>query len=192
MLKWVYGKQKNILKILILGDVGVGKTSIAKRYAFSSFLEPDVVTSTIGVDFFTKEITYDSQRYSIAFWDFGGAKRFRQFIPDLFKGAHGGILVFDPTSKASLSDLEDFWIPSLEEKLNITFSSNKKFPFILLRNKTDIEYLFGVEVTHDEVEDVVQKYGLEFIETSAKEGKNLDKALYTLLKKVQEYNLKKK
>ncbi|MGQ4914449.1 MAG: Rab family GTPase [Candidatus Asgardarchaeia archaeon] len=182
--------KRKIFKILVLGDIGVGKTSLIKRFISNHFQEEEFPQGTIGVNFFTKKLTLNNVDIFLSFWDFSGAHRFRPFIPDLFKGAHGGIFVFDPTCRTSLIDIEEFWIPAVEEKLNITFKPNSRHPFVLVQNKTDVQYIYGTEITDDDISEISSKYGLKFFDISVKDNRNIVKPIEFIVKRILK-NMKK-
>ena len=182
---------KRVVKILILGDTGVGKTSLVTRVVKGIFPDPDRLKSTIGSAFFVKDYKFDVMDISAQIWDFAGQERFRSFMRNMFRGAEGGMFVFDLTNKVTLDDLESFWIPEIEEKLKINLEEgifNDK-TFILVGNKKDKEDLR--DVTNEEIAKFAEKYNLPYYETSAKTGENAEEMFFELVSKIYQKILQK-
>lgn len=180
------GSLKRVAKILILGDTGIGKTSLVMRVVKGIFPDPEKLKSTIGSAFFVKTYSFDVVELSAQIWDFAGQERFRSFMRNMFKGADGGIFVFDLTNKVTLDDLESFWIPEIEEKLKISFREgilNDKC-FLLVGNKKDV--IDQRNVSNEEIQNFVEKYGLPYFETSAKTGENAELVFDELMRAIYE------
>lgn len=86
----------HLFKILLIGDAGVGKSSILLRFTDDSFEEQ--MSSTIGVDFRVKTVTVGGQKVKLTIWDTAGQERFRTLTSSYYRGCHGIILVFDVVS----------------------------------------------------------------------------------------------
>ena len=104
------------LKILIIGESGVGKSSLLLRFTDDQF-DPDQ-EATIGVDFKVKVIDNNGNKVKLAIWDTAGQERFRTLTPSYYRGAQGAILVYDISSRESFQKVED-WLNELE-----TYSTN--------------------------------------------------------------------
>ena len=157
------------VKLLLCGNSGVGKTSIFKRYYENKF-EGNYTTS-IGIDFQTKEIKYNDKLYSVHLIDTAGEERFRSITSSYFRMAEYYLLVFDLTNKNSLMALSS-WIESLKEHI-------EKPKYIILGNKSDLEK--NVIPDEDINEVLNDKVNLKindenFIKVSAKTGENINKA----------------
>ena len=104
------------LKILIIGESGVGKSSLLLRFTDDAF-DPEMA-ATIGVDFKVKVMNQQGNRVKLAIWDTAGQERFRTLTPSYYRGAQGAILVYDVSSRESFTKVED-WLTELE-----TYSTN--------------------------------------------------------------------
>ena len=102
----------NNYKIVIIGDINVGKTSILSRFRYGSF-EPAYMP-TLGIDFFTKNLFYEDKTIRLILWDTAGQERFRSLIPSYLKNADCIIIVFDITSKESFNSL-NHWLNDAKE-----------------------------------------------------------------------------
>lgn len=126
---------KDTLKIVVLGDSGVGKTSIRSSYLFDQFQPHHRVT--IGADFIQKIVTtYDDRKVKLQIWDTAGQERFQSLSVSFFRNADAAILVYDITNSSSLHNLKR-WIRLFLQHAHVQDSA--QFPFILLGNKTDLE-----------------------------------------------------
>jgi small GTP-binding protein len=96
-------------KIILLGDGGVGKTALVRRYCFNEFYE---TAQTIGLNFHSVALPAhqngDKFQIGLSIWDFGGQERFRSLLPQFIAGANAAFLVFDITNKSSLDHLEEW------------------------------------------------------------------------------------
>mmetsp|Transcript_37835 Transcript_37835/g.118562 ORF Transcript_37835/g.118562 Transcript_37835/m.118562 type:complete len:125 (-) Transcript_37835:409-783(-) len=90
------------IKLLMLGDTGVGKTCLLLRYAYDSFSTTFI--TTIGIDFKIKYVTVDDRRVKLQVWDTAGQERFRTITVSYFKGAHGILLVYDVTDRETFDN----------------------------------------------------------------------------------------
>ena len=169
-----------ILKILILGDSGVGKTSILIKYINNKFDESHI--ATIGVDYMDKTIKYKNINVKLQIWDTAGQERFRNVISSYFKGAHGILLIYDITARDSFKELEN-WLGEVER--NATPQVLK----ILIGNKCDLDE--QRQITVDEGEAFAARNGMKFIETSAKNNTNVNEAFEALAKIMVESSNKK-
>ena len=95
------------LKLLLIGDSSVGKTSLLLRYTDNSF--SDKYIATIGVEFKSKDITLNNNTYKIHIWDTAGQERYKSITKNFFKHAEGIIFVYDITNKKSFIEIKDFW-----------------------------------------------------------------------------------
>jgi len=167
------------VKLLLCGNSGVGKTSIFKRYYENKF-EGNYTTS-IGIDFQTKEIKYNDKLYSVHLIDTAGEERFRSITSSYFRMAEYYLLVFDLTNKNSLMALSS-WIESLKEHI-------EKPKYIILGNKSDLEKNV---IPDEEINEVLNdKVNLKindenFIKVSAKTGENINKAFEYVLNIIEQ------
>ena len=173
-------KQKELLyKILLLGDSSVGKTCFLMRYSDNTFQE--IHMSTIGLDYKLKNVQLDDGNIvKIQIWDTAGQDRFRSITKNYYKGAHGIILIYDVTSRKTFENIKN-WVSQIKEEVS------NKVTIILVGNKIDDEP--NRKVTTQEGENMAKECELDFFETSAKSGANIDSTFNELVKKtVEKYN----
>ncbi len=158
-------------KVVIFGDAGSGKTTLAKRFMTNSFVSN--TTMTVGVDFETKCLTIDGMRIKLLIWDFAGEERFRFIFPHYIAGAKGGILMYDVTDESSFTHINEW--------LSVVNGGRYKFPILLLGSKSDLDS--NRKVSYDEGIQTAKSMGLDlFLECSSKTGENVEKAFKILTK----------
>ena len=160
------------IKLLIIGDSSVGKTSILLNYTDNVF--PDSHLATIGVENKVKMIKTDKFNVKLQIWDSAGQERFKSNIKSFFRNANGILFVYDITNRKTFHSVKD-WIKDSE--LNAT-----NFEKILLGNKIDLEAKRQVKKT--ELEEYGLKKKIDTLETSAKTNINIELAFKTLLDKI--------
>merc|ERR1712228_18055 len=164
--------KKVLLKIIIIGDSGVGKTSLLHKYVNNRFIEEH--KATIGADFSTKEIMIDDNRLiTLQIWDTAGQERFQSLGNAFYRGADACLLVYDITSKQSFDHIQK-WKDNFLHQANP--SEPTEFPFLLLGNKSDLDEQRQVE-TDDAMTYATKQKHMEFYETSALTGQNLEVAI---------------
>merc|ERR1712100_304095 len=130
-------RKKVLLKVIILGDSSVGKTSLMNMYVNRKF--NNQYKATIGADFLTKEVMVthngDQRLVTMQIWDTAGQERFQSLGVAFYRGADACILVFDLTSKKSFDNL-DTWREEFLVQSGPSDSAN--FPFVVLGNKVDL------------------------------------------------------
>ncbi|XP_076460478.1 ras-related protein Rab-18-like [Babylonia areolata] len=161
------------LKILIIGESGVGKSSLLLRFTDDTF-DPEQA-ATIGVDFKVKTLAVDGNRTKLAIWDTAGQERFRTLTPSYYRGAQGVILVYDVSSKQSFTKL-DAWLNELE-----TFATKHDMVKMLVGNKIDKEKR---DVSKEEGLKFARKHHMLFIEASAKTKEGVQCAFEELVEKI--------
>ena len=151
-----------VLKILLIGDSFVGKTSLLLRFTEGNF--PDNHMATIGVDFKEKIIKMEDKEVKLQIWDTSGQERFRSITKNFYKNADGIIFVFDVTNLKTFQNIKDW--------LNDSEAAQNDFKKILVGNKIDLEK----ERLIDKVKmgNFGAKKNMKCFETSAKDGKNVD------------------
>ena len=155
-------------KILILGNSGVGKTSMLLKYVDNFF--PQTHIATIGVEFKTKIITKGKYKITLNIWDTAGQERFKSITRSFFSGSTGIIFVYDITKRESFSGVRN-WIKDAE--------GYGKFDRVLCGNKVDLEVNRDVKV--DELKEFSIKQKIDYLETSAKTGNNIYQAFDKLV-----------
>jgi len=144
------------IKLLIIGESGVGKSSLIRRFVENKFEENHDVT--IGMDFKSKILEIDGIEYKLALWDTAGAERFRSLTPSFYRKALGAIIVYDITNRESLLKL-DAWMEELEN-----YTDNPHIATIVVGNKIDKERV----ISREEGQKFARKHRALFLETSAK------------------------
>ena len=162
-----------MFKILLLGDSGVGKSSVLIRYTKNEFNLD--MRSTIGVEFALKFLKIDDFQLKIQIWDTAGMERYRSITNAYYKGAKGVIIVYDITRRKSFENVDN-WIEDFKSK------ADDDAVILLIGNKNDLDD--KREVSKEESEIKAQKNKFAFMETSAKENNNVDKAFETLFKEI--------
>ena len=166
-----------LFKIVIIGDTYVGKTNILSRYISNEF-DPNS-NSTIGVELTTKTYNFDNNDVKVQIWDTAGQEKYRSITSSYYKGAQGCLLVYDITKKKSFDNI-DKWYSELKS------NSDEKIYTMLLGNKSDLEE--NREVSIDEAEKKAKNFNIAFMETSAYNGNNINKAFNELINNVYQNN----
>ena len=162
------------LKILILGDSSVGKTTLLLKYVDGYF--PTIYVATIGVEFKVKKINVNGIDLNLQIWDTAGQERFRGVTRNFMKGADGIIYAYDITKKSSFDSLKN-WIIQSEE-------STVGFKKIIIGNKTDLES--ERVVSKEAFQKFCQNKNIQGMEVSAKNGNNVDKCFELIAKLIIE------
>ena len=162
-----------MFKILLLGDSGVGKSSLLLRYTKNEFISD--LRSTIGVEFALKYITIDNFQLKVQIWDTAGMERYRSITNAYYKGAKGVIVVYDICRQKSFENV-DKWIDDFKSK------ADDDAVILLIGNKSDLDE--KREVSKEEAESKAQKNKFGFMETSAKDNNNVQKAFETLFHEI--------
>ncbi|XP_049858067.1 ras-related protein Rab-44-like [Schistocerca gregaria] len=173
-------KREHLYKILVIGELGTGKTSIIKRYVHQFFSQH--YRATIGVDFALKVLNWDSNTIiRLQMWDIAGQERFGNMTRVYYKEAVGAFIVFDVTRVATF-DAVMKWKQDLDSK--VTLQDGSPIPCVLLANKCD-QPKEGLVNNPAKMEEYCKEKGFTaWYETSAKENINIDEAARTLVKKI--------
>ena len=162
-----------ILKLVLIGDSGVGKTNILSRYnnnEFSLATQP-----TVGVEFGNKIIKKENKSIKLQLWDTAGQERYKAITNAFYKGSKGAFVVYDITRKSSFLNI-DKWIGELKT------NGSEDILIILVGNKSDLED--KREVSTEDGEKKAKQYGIAFCETSALQGKNIEYAFNILIDEI--------
>ena len=161
------------LKILTIGESGVGKTCILLRFTENKFMKDHL--TTIGIDYKAKNITVKDKSVKVKIWDTAGQERFRTITQQYFKGADGIVLVFDVGDRNSYERIRD-WMKQIQ-----AFTKREQIGIVLLGNKCDLE---DRAVTKEEGEALAQEYDLKYFETSAQNNINIKESFNYLSENV--------
>ncbi|EGG14078.1 Rab GTPase [Cavenderia fasciculata] len=167
------GQRRKVLKIVIIGEKSVGKTSILKRYVDQRFVP---MKPTIGIDFVNKDVMVHDRLVTLQLWDTSGQERFRSLDISYYRGADCCVLVFDVTNEKSLQDLI-IWRNDFIEKIGV--QNQDTFPFVVLGNKVDEE---SRVVSEKQALNFVKQLGgnIFYFDTSAKSNINVEEAFSTV------------
>jgi Ras-related protein Rab-1A len=154
-----------LFKLLLIGDSGVGKSCLLLRFADDTYTESYI--STIGVDFKIRTIELDGKTVKLQIWDTAGQERFRTITSSYYRGAHGIIIVYDITDRESFDNVKQ-WLNEIDRYA--CENVNK----LLVGNKCDMDSKRQVE--YEEAKAFADERGIPFLETSAKDSTNVEKA----------------
>merc|ERR1711871_1808489 len=158
-----------LIKLLLIGDSGVGKSCLLLRFSDDSFTTSFI--TTIGIDFKIRTIELDGKRIKLQIWDTAGQERFRTITTAYYRGAMGILLVYDVTDETSFQNIRT-WIRNIEQ--HATDNVNK----VLLGNKCDI--LDKKVVSTEKAQALADEYQIQLFETSAKNNISVEDAFITI------------
>lgn len=166
-------RRKTLLKVIILGDSCVGKTSLMNQFVNKKF--SNQYKATIGADFLTREVMVDNRLVTLQIWDTAGQERFQSLGVAFYRGADCCVLAFDVTSASSFKNL-DSWRD--EFLIQASPRDSEDFPFVVIGNKIDLE---NRAVTSKRAQQWCEsKNSAPYFETSAKDGINVEQAFQTV------------
>jgi len=169
-------RKKVLLKVIILGDSGVGKTSLMNQYVNRKF--SNQYKATIGADFLTKEVVVDDHLVTMQIWDTAGQERFQSLGVAFYRGADCCVLVYDVTAPNTFKSL-DSWRD--EFLIQASPRDPENFPFIVIGNKIDLE---NRAVSTKRAQGwCASKNNIPYFETSAKDAINVEQAFQVVAKK---------
>ena len=166
-------RKKVLLKVIILGDSGVGKTSLMNQYVNKKFNAQ--YKATIGADFLTKEVTVDDRLVTMQIWDTAGQERFQSLGVAFYRGADSCVLVFDVVQPKTFDNL-DSWRDEFLIQAGPRDPDN--FPFVVLGNKIDVDS--RVVAQKRALAWCQAKGNIPYFETSAKEAINVEQAFQVI------------
>lgn len=164
----------HLIKIILIGESGVGKSSLLSKYCDDTFHE--YYTSTIGVDFKINTVTYNGKIVKLQLWDTAGQERFRTITTTYYRNTNSIILVFDLSNKASFLKLTS-WIVEINKHIST------RYAIILVGNKLDSK---SIEITKDDITDFLTRFPMPYIECSAKTGENVENIFKLIVEKTFE------
>ena len=163
----------HVFKILLIGDAGVGKSSILLRFTDDAFEEQ--MASTIGVDFRVKTMTIGGKTAKLTIWDTAGQERFRTLTSSYYRGCHGIILCFDVNERSTFENLQR-WLEELE-----LYATTQHAAKLLVGNKIDLKQR---EVSVEEATTFARKQAMMYIEASAKTNTKIQQAFEEVVQKI--------
>ena len=166
-------------KILLIGDLGVGKSCVILRYVEGDF--PGNIMSSIGVDFKTKKIDLDDRLIKMQIWDTAGHEKFRTITTSYYKSAHAIIILYDITQKTSFDHIKN-WITEIDK-----FGKQGVLK-VIVGNKLDLEN--NRKIKKEDAENLALKYGVKLWEVSAKDNTNIEEMFVDTIKTLLERNSK--
>ena len=165
-----------IFKLILIGNSGVGKSSILQRYMNKTFEES--YKCTIGVDFLMKSLEVKGKTVKLQLWDTAGQEKYKSMVSSYYRGANVALVVFDITSRSSFESLP-LWIE------NYYKNGPEQKNIILIGNKKDMAD--QRQVTQEEAEEFSETNNMIYFETSAKEGDNIDYVFNFAAEKLLEF-----
>ena len=166
---------RTIIPISMLGDSQTGKTCIVSTFNDIKFNEKNI--SSIGVDFLVKEIEMKNGiKLKLKIWDTAGQEMYHSMALNCLKSVLGIIYIFDVTNRKTLDSINK-WVKDVDDTIEAD-----KFPSVLVGNKIDLED--EREVTFEEGKNLAEQYGFNYIETSAKSGKNINELFIGLAENI--------
>jgi small GTP-binding protein len=161
------------LKIVVVGDSGVGKTNLIRRFIQDDFQSNS--KATVGVEFFSKSFKINDNVFKIEIWDTAGQERYKSITAAYYKGAKGGLVVYDVTSKTSFDNVDN-WVSEIKEKASTDMKT------MMIGNKIDLKD--ERTVSTEEAMEKAKLLELPLMEASALDSTNVKQAFYDLLKEM--------
>lgn len=159
-------KYDHLVKLLLIGDSGVGKSCLLLRFSDDQFTASFI--TTIGIDFKVKTVDLEGKRVKLQIWDTAGQERFRTITSAYYRGAMGILLTYDVTDRRSFENVRN-WMANVKEH------ASERVDVALVGNKDDCDDGERV-VARSEGEALARWFDVPFFETSAKSGDGVDAA----------------
>jgi len=162
-----------LLKMLLIGDSGVGKSCLLVRFADDTYNSSYI--STIGVDFKIKTFDIDNKIVKLQIWDTAGQDRFKAITTSFYRGAHGIIIVYDVTDRSTFKNIKS-WCYEIDRYAVDDVCK------LIIGNKCDL--LQDRAVTYDEAKEFADYLNIPYVECSAQDNLNVDYAFNSLTKEI--------
>jgi len=181
---------RQMLKVVLLGDGGVGKSSLMNVYVSGKFSADSF--HTIGVEFLIKEIEVDNRKVALQVWDTAGQERYRSLRTPFYRGSDCCLLTFSVDDAASFNNLS-MWIREFVYYADVLASEGcdpeditRQFPFVIIGNKADD----GVTrvVSTEQALEWCQNHSIPYYETSARDAVNVNEAFVAVVRRIREIN----
>jgi len=167
--------QSAFVKLVIVGDTNVGKTSLVNRYVEDAF--SDNLGNTVGVDFFACKMQLFGQTHTVQLWDTAGQERFKSVVKCYFKSASGVLMIFDLTQRESYKNIES-WLVDIDDNINPSTAK------VLVGNKADLTD--NRVVSYEEAREYAESKKMMYFETSAKSALGVDVLFESIVKSIVE------
>jgi Ras-related protein Rab-1A len=168
-----------LFKCLLIGDSGVGKSSIVSRFVDNTFENSYI--STIGVDFKIKTIKINDKIVKLQMWDTAGQERFRNITSSYYRGSHIIIICYDITDIQSFNNI-NIWLDEIEKY------ASDKVTIVLCGTKTDMN--FRRQVSYEEAKYYADMHDIKYFETSSKDDVDITKIFNdTIIEKMILHNI---
>ncbi|KAK4784198.1 hypothetical protein SAY86_018566 [Trapa natans] len=162
-----------LFKIVLVGDSGVGKSNILSRFTRNEFCLDS--KSTIGVEFATRTLQVEGKTVKAQIWDTAGQERYRAITSAYYRGAVGALLVYDITKWQTFENVQR-WLRELRD------NADSNIVVLMAGNKSDLDHLRAVG--EQDGHALAEKEGLSFLETSALDATNIERAFQTILAEI--------
>ena len=172
-------KEEEKFKVVVVGDSGVGKTNLIKRFISNEFSLDS--KATVGVEFISKNYNINNKIIKIEIWDTAGQERYKSITSAYYKGAKGAMIVYDVTNQTSFNNI-DKWYFEIKEK------ASKNINLMLIGNKTDLNKV----ICREDAINTAKSLNIPVMETSANNSSNVKEAFYDLIKEMYKSVLKLK
>ncbi|CAM6105608.1 unnamed protein product [Calypogeia fissa] len=162
------------MKLLLIGDSGVGKSCLLLRFCDDSFATTFI--TTIGIDFKVRTIDVDGRKVRLQIWDTAGQERFRTITTAYYRGAMGILLVYDISDSSSFQNVRN-WIGSITEY------AAENVNIVLVGNKADMDD--KRQIAKAQGQALADEYNIKFFETSAKTNFNVVEVFTTIARDIK-------
>ena len=162
-----------LYKLLMIGDSGVGKSSLLLRFASDQF--EDSYMTTVGLDFKIRTVEVDGKVVKLQMWDTAGQERFRTITSSYYRGAQGIVVVYGLDDKKSFENVKQ-WVELIDRY------AGEGVVKLLVGNKCDVE---ARQVTREEAEKFAEELKMRYMETSAKTGENVEETFMLTAREIK-------
>ena len=166
-------KEEYKFKVVVVGDSGVGKTNLIKRFINDTFNKDS--KATVGVEFLSKTYLINQEVFKIEIWDTAGQERYKSITAAYYKGAKGAMIVYDVTNQTSFENVDN-WANEIKEK------AARNINLMIVGNKTDLTD--KIVVTSEVATEKAKALEIPIMETSALDSTNVKEAFYQLLREM--------
>ncbi len=163
-------QEKFSIKIVLVGDSGVGKSNILNRFVFNEFSHDS--KSTVGVELNSKSFIINNTIIKVQLWDTAGQERYKSITSAYYKGARGALIIYDITKTESFKSV-DKWFREIKEY------GEKNVVTLLVGNKCDLKQLRSVETLT--ALEKGKTLGIPYLETSAADSTNVEEAFKKII-----------